>query len=808
MFMMNVPKILWGEAVKTAAYLINRMPSRVLNYKTPIECLSGTNSFIVPPKVFGCTCFVHDYRNSVKKLDPRAIKCIFVGYSPTQKGYKCWCPTEKKFFISMDVTFHENEPFYSPKGSLQFGTGRKGERPSTEPVYGSSVLIPANSILQSADETEGERNLNIDGYGSDSSIHEVYDSPSRHQITEMGTPDTISYTSPCEPTHSNVGEEDDAAASQDSSPHRETIVDTTEGEGTEIPMTISNTPKDDCPIALRKPVRHTNVPARLKDYVGYKHDIAKFLTYENCSPSFKGFIASLDSILIPKTWQDAMEDPKWKAAMLEEMNALEKNKTWELIKLPPGKDPVGCKWVYTVKHNPEGRVERYKARLVAKGYTQTYGIDYEETFAPVAKMNTIRALISCASNLNWNLYQLDVKNAFLHGDLQEEIYMHIPPGFSTAKTEGKVLKLHRSLYGLKQSPRAWFDRFRRAVMQLNYKQSNADHTLFYKRRDGKLAILIVYVDDIVITGDDEEEIKMLKLHLAREFEVKDLGHLRYFLGIEVSRGAKGIYLSQRKYILDLLVETGMSGCCSSPTPIEQNLHLVKEGGSPVDKEQYQRLVGRLIYLSHTRPDIAFAVSLVSQYMHDPKKQHMEAVMRIIRYLKGCPGKGLLYKSNGSLQVDCYTDADWAGSLDDRRSTSGYCTFLGGNLITWRSKKQSVVARSTAEAELRAMAHGVCEVLWLRILLMELGLLQTKPLMLYCDNKAAIDIIYNPVQHSRTKHIEIDKHFVKEKLDQRVICMPHVNSAEQVADILTKGLPEKTFVNLCRKMGLYDAFAPS
>jgi hypothetical protein len=195
-------------------------------------------------------------------------------------------------------------------------------------------------------------------------------------------------------------------------------------------------------------------------------------------------------------------------------------------------------------------------------------------------------------------------------------------------------------------------------------------------------------------------------------------------------------------------------------------------------------------------------------MHDPKKQHMEAVMRIIRYLKGCPGKGLLYKSNGSLQVDCYTDADWAGSLDDRRSTSGYCTFLGGNLITWRSKKQSVVARSTAEAELRAMAHGVCEVLWLRILLMELGLLQTKPLMLYCDNKAAIDIIYNPVQHSRTKHIEIDKHFVKEKLDQRVICMPHVNSAEQVADILTKGLPEKTFVNLCRKMGLYDAFAPS
>jgi hypothetical protein len=330
--------------------------------------------------------------------------------------------------------------------------------------------------------------------------------------------------------------------------------------------------------------------------------------------------------------------------------------------------------------------------------------------------------------------------------------------------------------------------------------------MFYKRNVSRVAILIVYVDDIVITGDDDAGIRDLKLHLTREFEVKDLGQLRYFLGVEVSRSSKGIYLSQRKYILDLLSEVGMLGCRPALTPIEQNHRLTSESGQPVDRAQYQRLVGRLIYLSHTRPDIAFAVSVVSQFMHDPKTHHMDAVVRIIRYLKGNPGRGLLYKSNGNLRVECYTDADWAGSLDDRRSTSGYCTFVGGNLVTWRSKKQNVVARSTAEAEFRSMAHGICEVMWLKIILTELGLFQAKPLMLYCDNKAALDIVHNPVQHGRTKHIEIDRHFIKEKLDQGIICMPYVSSSNQLADILTKGLPEKLFSSLCCKMGIYD-FSP-
>jgi hypothetical protein len=461
-----------------------------------------------------------------------------------------------------------------------------------------------------------------------------------------------------------------------------------------------------------------------------------------------------------------------------------------------------------VKQNLEGKVERYKARLVARGYSQTYGIDYDETFAPVAKMSTVRTLISCAANFGWPLYQLDVKNAFLHGDLQEEVYMEIPPGVSEPGAAGKVCRLKKSLYGLKQSPRAWFDRFRRALCGMGYKQCNGDHTVFYRHFGRRIAILAVYVDDIIITGDDEHEIAHLKENLSKEFEVKDLGHLKYFLGIEVARSPQGIVLSQRKYVLDLLDETGMLGCRPIATPIDLNHKLCAESGDPVNKESYQRLVGRLIYLCHTRPDITYAVSVVSRYMHDPKSGHLDAVYRILRYLKSCPGKGIFFKSHGHLKVEGYSDADWASCLDDRRSTSGYCVFVGGNLISWRSKKQSVVSRSTAEAEYRAMSLVLCEMLWVKNLLSELNVLRRSPLRLWCDNKSAISIANNPVQHDRTKHVEIDRFFIKEKLDDGTLELSHVSSKDQIADCLTKGLGVKECHILCNKMEMIDIYRPS
>jgi len=251
----------------------------------------------------------------------------------------------------------------------------------------------------------------------------------------------------------------------------------------------------------------------------------------------------------------------------------------------------------------------------------------------------------------------------------------------------------------------------------------------------------------------------------------------------------------------------MLGSKACDTPIEAKQKLGDDlDGAVVDKGRYQRLVGKLIYLSHTRPDIAFAVSAVSQFMHAPRESHYDAVLRILRYLKSAPGKGLFFGIHNHIQVEGYTDADWAGSATDRRSTSGYCTFVGGNLVTWRSKKQSVVSRSSAEAEFRAMSQGICELLWIKILLRDLNIMLPDSMRLYCDNKAAISIAHNPVQHDRTKHVEIDRHFIKEKLSSGVICTPFVKSSEQLADVFTKGLGSRPHHYILSKLGMRDIFA--
>jgi Reverse transcriptase (RNA-dependent DNA polymerase) len=451
------------------------------------------------------------------------------------------------------------------------------------------------------------------------------------------------------------------------------------------------------------------------------YPISNYVSLDHLPRRVKGFAANLSAVQVPERVDEAIKDPKWSNAMKQEMEALEKNGTWELVELPKGKKTVGCKWVFSLKYDVNEIIERYKARLVAKGYIQTYGIDYQETFSPVVKLNTVRVLLSLAANLDWPLHQFDVKNAFLYGDLEEEIYMDVPPGYEVDSYKSMVCRLKRSLYGLKQSPHAWFGRFSNAMKSYGYQQSDSDHTLFLKHNQGKVTVLIIYVDDMVITGDDLMEIQTLEKRLSKEFDMKNLGGLKYFLGIEVTRSKQDIVLSQRKYVLDLLTEVGMLDCKPADTPAVQNLKLGNyPNQTPTNKERYQKLVGKLIYLSHTRPDIAYAVSMVSQFMQSPSEAHMEAVNRILRYLKGSPGRGLQFMKHGHLKMSGYTDADWTGNVTDRKSMDGYFTFVGDNLVTWRNKKQNVVALSSAEAEFRGMSKGLCELLWLRKLMTELG----------------------------------------------------------------------------------------
>jgi Reverse transcriptase (RNA-dependent DNA polymerase) len=331
--------------------------------------------------------------------------------------------------------------------------------------------------------------------------------------------------------------------------------------------------------------------------------------------------------------------------------------------------------------------------------------------------------------------------------------------------------------------------------------------MFIKHRHNFTTIILVYVDDIIITGNNNEEIKNVKQHLKNEFDIKDLGKLSYFLGIEIAHSSKGLFLSQRKYVLDLLKETGKLGAKPASTPMETNTKLGLEDGEVLsDIGQYQRLVGKLIYLTVTRPDISFAVSMVSQFMHAPRTSHLSAIDRILRYLKCTPGQGIWMRKNDSNDVIGFSDADWAGSYD-RKSTTGFCTFVGGNLVTWKSKKQNVVARSSAEAEYRAMASTASELIWIKQLLSDMKIKHAKIMQMYCDNQAARHITSNPVFLERTKHIEVDCHFVREKMQSGEIETPFVRSKEQLTYIFTKALDKTSHLNILNKLGSINLFEP-
>lgn len=365
-------------------------------------------------------------------------------------------------------------------------------------------------------------------------------------------------------------------------------------------------------------------------------------------------MSALDSVSIPKSTGEAMTDPNWRQAMVEEMTALHSNNTWDIVPLPPDKTTVGCRWVYTVKIGPDGQIDRFKARLVAKGYTQIFGLDYGDTFSPMAKISSAPLFLALAAINHWSLHQLDIKNSFLHGELEEEVYMDQPPGFTIPGNSRFVCRLNRSLYGLKQSPRAWFGRFSSALIQFGMTRCEADHSVFFLHSsNGQHIFLVVYVDDIVIIGDDTDGIQRLKTHLFKNFQTKDLGPLRYFLGIEVAQSSSGIAINQLKYALDILTETGMLDCRPIDTPMDPNVKLLPGQGELLkDPGRYRRLVGRLNYLTVTRPDITFAVSIVSQFLNAPCDTHWNVVIRILRYIKNAPGKGLLYEDKGDAKITC------------------------------------------------------------------------------------------------------------------------------------------------------------
>ncbi|GKU94475.1 hypothetical protein SLEP1_g7971 [Rubroshorea leprosula] len=422
----------------------------------------------------------------------------------------------------------------------------------------------------------------------------------------------------------------------------------------------------------------------------------------------------------PIVFEEVAKESKWQKAMDEEIAAIERNNTWELTELPKGKKGIGVKWVYKTNLKENGEIEKYKAHLVTKGYKQEFGIDYKEVYAPVARHDMIHLVIALAAQNSWPLYQLDLKSTFLHGDLDEEVFIHQPPGYIKVGNEHKVYKLKRALYGLKQAPQAWYSRIESYFLKKGFEKCPYEHTLFIKSEGGKMLIVCLYVDDLIYTGNDMVMFDKFKKSMMAEFEMSDLGLMHYYLGIEVKQSDASIFISQKKYVQDILDRFRMKNSNPVSTPIEPSLKLVRNPrGKEINSTLCKQIVGTLMYLTATRPDIMHAVSLINRYMDCLKEVHLVAAKRILRYLQGTVEYGLFYKNGEKSELFRFTNSDFARDLDDRKSTSSYVFIMGTTAISWTSRKQSIVTLSTTEAEFVAATTCACQAICLRKVLEEL-----------------------------------------------------------------------------------------
>lgn len=492
--------------------------------------------------------------------------------------------------------------------------------------------------------------------------------------------------------------------------------------------------------------------------------------------------------------------------MQSELNSLSTNKVWTLTDLPKGKKAVGSRWVFKTKTGADGSITRYKARLVARGFSQRYGSDYDETFSPVVRGESVRALLALATQNNMYLHQMDVETAFLNGKLEEEVYMEQPNRHETKGRETQGCKLHKSIYGLKQSPRCWNHVLDDHLKKMEFNQTSSDPCVYVSTRNIGL-IIAVYVDDLVLAGKCVSKFAETKEGLSARFKMKDLGRLHHFLGIEIVQNIeKGkVWFGQPTYTRKLLDKFGMRDSKPVSTASDSESKLVKKTDEEEDLDQklYQAAVGGLLYLStKTRPDISFAVGNAARFCSNPSRAHWTAVKRIMRYLRGTQDLGLMYCREESI-FSCtgYSDADWGGSLDDSKSTSGYVFKSSGAAISWKSQKQTCVALSTAESEYVALSAASQEALWLKRLIGEITGEDTRPMELMEDNQSAICMATNPVFHGRTKHVELKYHFVRDQVTQGHIKLTYCPSERMVADILTKSLPATKFKNLRDCLGI-------
>ncbi|XP_033138570.1 uncharacterized protein LOC103844422 isoform X1 [Brassica rapa] len=546
---------------------------------------------------------------------------------------------------------------------------------------------------------------------------------------------------------------------------------------------------------LRRSSRQSVMPRYLDDYV---------LLISEAEEEGEYLLMSINSE--PRDFNEAKDSKEWRDACVDELKSIEKNGTWTLIDLPVGAKQIGLKWIFKIKRNSDGSINKYKARLVAKGYVQRHGIDFDEVFAPVARIETIRLLINLAAAHNWEIHHLDVKTAFLHGDLKEVVYVTQPEGFEVSGSESKVYKLHKALYGLRQAPRAWNHKLNSILRELQFIKCAKEPSVYRRLVHGDLLVVAVYVDDLFITGANVQHIIDFKKEMSAQFEMSDLGKLTYYLGIEVTQHQGGITLSQKNYAEKILEEAGMKDCNLAHTPMDSGLKLSKsEEERSIDATGYRRNIGCLRYLLHTRPDLSYCVGVLSRYMQDPKESHGAAMKQCLRYLRGTTSYGLAFENEKTrtTRLVGYSDSSHNVDQDDGKSTTGHVFYLGDSPITWCSSKQETVALSSCEAEFMAGTEAARQAIWLQDLLGQISENLCKKTVIRIDNQSAIALTRNPVFHGQSKHIHTRYHFIRECVEKGLLEVEHVPGNEQKADILTKALGRIKFKEMRDLIGVQD-----
>lgn len=707
----HLPKDLWAEAASTANYIRNRSPTSS-RPKTPWELFYGKKPDVAHMRTFGSVAYARVPDKLRKKLDPKSLKGVFVGYEPTSKAYRVLLDSGK-LVVSRDVIFHES-PAVTPMSKWELDATRSEEGSECKDTEPPAADNPPNKVP-----------------------------PPPPPFAEALLPRYVAV------------------------------------EPRELPSDESRYPKRD-----RGPPPEW--------WAAKRHHVAVAVATE----------------ADPNTLEEALnrsDADLWRQAMDEELVSLYKNKTWTLDKLPDGATAVPVKWVFKIKRDAAGNIERYKARLVAKGYMQREGVDYTDVFAPTSKHTTLRALLALVAAHDMELHQLDVKTAFLNGELEEDIYMAQPPGYEQGEAD-TVCHLHKALYGLKQAPRAWHMRLKKELEAMGFTASQADPGLYVKQ--GAHAVyLLVYVDDFLVASKSLECITEVKSALSMAFDIKDLGEAKYFLGITIERhrAAKTLAISQKRMTTELIHKYGMEDAKPKTVPLSSSTRLsAGDEDETLDTKAmpYSELVGSLLYLSVcTRPDITQAVGALARYMAHPKMAHWNAAKGVLSYLAGTKEAHITFEA-GNTELLGYCDADYAGDIDTRRSTTGYVFLLNGGAISWSSRLQPTVAASTTEAEYMAAAHAVKEALWLRKLMTDFNKLEPGPVRIKTDNQAALSLLKYPISSMRSKHIDVIHHFARERVARGEVTFDYVPTTKMIADMMTKALPEGKHTECCHAMGMH------